>query len=213
MKYRGWLAVVGIVAIVLLYLVAFEPQRRLAAGDPPMGLRLSRAETMMRAHELAGRLWPDRRNVQLSPEFTQTPIGMAPPGASIEPVKAAWQVTCEDIRGVTLGTITWNAQTGDLMSIVAGCVSAGEPIASFPKMKRAESHKVSQQWMRELAGPRNGAVWRELAEKSGSKLVLSEWVARDRKAHLYVNSTSGELAAFRMTASPLHAGTEPGMPR
>jgi len=197
MKQQKWLAVAGAAATVLIYLTAFVPRRRAVAEDAPMGMSLKRAQTIERARALAGHLWPNLRNVQISAEFTQVKLGLSSPYDSSEPVTSAWFVGCDDARGTPLGTIIWNARTGDLMSIVAGSSSSIDTNSVYPRMKAPEIHRVLKQWIKEIAPRASDAPWREVSETIAETVVTSEWVAKDRTAQLHINPTSGELVTFR----------------
>jgi hypothetical protein len=202
MKRQKRIAAAGIVAIVLVYLTAFVPKKHIAIEDAPLGMRLKRADTIERARSLAGYLWPNSQNVQIVAEYTQVKLGVASPYSPSEPVSSAWLVGCDDARGNALGTFIWNAQTGDLISIVAGSSSSIDPNSGYPRMKPKEIHKVTKQWMNEIAPQQPGAPWREVSETIAENVVSSEWATKDRIAQLHINPTSGELITFRSTVHP-----------
>ena len=200
MKNRSLLAASATVAVALIYLFAFGPGRFRVTGEPGLAARISEAAILERTRPLVANLWPDLQNVQLTPELALIPDGICSPIHPKPPITAAWMMVCENTRGRPLGTITWNAASGDLLSIVAGTATPCGSEMAFPQMKPTEARKVMHQWIRELAALSSGAAWLEIGARSEKNVFISDWRAGERTAHLSVNSWTGDLIVLRVAS-------------
>jgi hypothetical protein len=204
MRRRGRLTALLVAGTVLVYVGAFGIGRLRSAWRPE-ALKVSETDAAALSRAVAGHVWPDRQNVTLTPDViaAREDGGLALESAA--DAVMAWQVTCEGADGETLGTVTLDGTTGELISVVAGCRGRGESGMPTAEMPAANRRGVLRQWMRDLEGARHAGTWRETAETSAEQSLTSEWTAPGRKAHLCINPSTGELIMFRVARRGAHA--------
>ena len=191
-----------IIGAVRLYGVGRPTASRNSAAE---GVYLTRAEVIERSRQLTGRLWPERQNVQMKPDLTVAAWDVRLPLSLRHAVSPVWLVTCEDIHGGALGTITWNAASGELRRVIARPNDITEADMPSPVMKPKQVRRLTRQWLRGLVGRNTGETWNEIGERARPRAVISDWVSEGRKAHLSVSSVTGELIVFCITHGSLAA--------
>ena len=159
---------------------------------------LSKKDVLARTGPVVSTIWPELQNVQLSPDLILTPSGIRSPRHAHQVLTAAWQILCEDAHGASLGVVTWNAKSGELVSIVLGSNWTRDPLMSGPRMNESEARTMTRHWLRDLTGRATNVSWREVHEKIDPRTVISDWTANGRTAHLAVNLRTGGLLVLRM---------------
>jgi hypothetical protein len=198
MRRHAWIAVILAAAAALAFLGVRGRQRQADQDYLALGLQVSQAEAVAKTRSLGTRIWPDLQNLGLSPELMVT-RGVHSPVTWRDAAPNAWQVLCEDSRGYCLGTITWDAATGELISVVAGRPVSHQRDASYPDMSRAEMRGLERQWIRDLSTALREGSWRQTRETAESHSVNSDWASTGRTAHLSVNMQTGELVLFHVS--------------
>lgn len=201
MRYPLWLAVGVTAATVLAFVGASARENMVPASYVPGAPRMSRAAACGDTRALARHIWPDQDNITLAADLVAARKDTGSPVRAIESVASVWQVVCEDARDGSLGTVTWNASTNELVSVVAGSRDTSASGSVFPNMRRSETNHVLKRWMQTLAGARTGGAWQQIRRSMRGNVVSSEWIGAGRVARLCVNSATGELIIFRLANS------------